>query len=81
MSSIEFPSGQSILRSIGINPATLHTDFPDCEQRIQYRAVVNWLADYAPRWTQRKGLEEAYYHLCEAGNQEAANKIQALLGN
>ncbi|WP_013320649.1 tetratricopeptide repeat protein [Gloeothece verrucosa] len=52
-------------------------------QRINYRAVVNWLTHYKPienssRIEQVKGYLEAFYHLCEVEAWEAAYKILSL---
>lgn len=43
------PSGDEVLEQLGINPHNLRTQFPTREQRLQYRAVVQWLTDYKPK--------------------------------
>jgi len=43
------PSGDEVLEQLGINPHNLRAQFPTREQRLQYRAVVQWLTDYKPK--------------------------------
>ena len=74
------PSGELILEQLGINPHNLRADFSTREQRLQYRAVVQWLTDYKPK-RDASNLEkvkrylEAFHHLCEVEDWERASKI------
>jgi hypothetical protein len=74
------PSGDFVLEQLDINPAHLSADFPTREQRLQYRAVVQWLTDYKPKSDSTnlqkvRGYLEAFYHLCEVEDWEKASKI------
>jgi len=74
------PSGELVLEKLGINPHHLSTDFPTREQRLQYRAVVQWLTDYKPKsdatnLEKVRGYLEAFHHLCQVEDWERASKI------
>lgn len=74
------PSGDLILEQLGINPHNLSADFPTRKQRLQYRAVVQWLTDYKPKLDATnlekvKGYLEAFHHLCQVEDWERASKI------
>jgi hypothetical protein len=74
------PSGDLVLEQLGINPHNLCADFPTREQRLQYRAVVQWLTDYKPKSDStnlKKVLNylEAFHHLCAVKDWERASKI------
>jgi hypothetical protein len=74
------PSGELVLEQLGINPHNLRADFPTREQRLQYRAVVQWLTDYKPKSDATnlgkvKGYLEAFHHLSEVEAWEKASKI------
>ena len=80
MQNNPLPSGELILEKLGINPHNLQAQFPTREQRLQYRAVVQWLTDYQPKWDASnldkvRGYLEAFHHLCEVENWERASKI------
>jgi len=64
------PPGELVLEKLGVNPHNLGADFPNREQRLQYRAVVQWLADYKPKsdasnLEKVRGYLESFHHLCE----------------
>ena len=74
------PDGNLVLEKLGINPHNIATDFPNREQRCQYRAVVNWLTDYQPNsdatnLEKVKGYLEVFYHLCGVEDWERAKEI------
>jgi len=74
-------SGDLVLEQLGINPHNLRTDFPTREQRLHYRAVVQWLIDYKSKsdttnLEKVKGYLEAFYHL---GNVEDWEKATTLI--
>ena len=74
------PSSNLLLEQLGINPNNLRVDFPSREQRLHYRAVVQWLTDYKPKQDATnlekvKGYLEAFHHLCEVEDWERASKI------
>jgi tetratricopeptide (TPR) repeat protein len=74
------PSGELVLEQLGINPNNLSTDFPTREQRLQYRAVVQWLTDYKPKrdatnLEKVKGCIQAFYHLCDVEDWERGIRI------
>lgn len=74
------PSGDLVLEQLGINPNNLHIDFPTREQRLQYRAVVQWLTDYNPNsdatnLEKVKGYLEVFDHLCGVEDWERGSKI------
>lgn len=81
MSSVEFlPSSQSMLNDLGINSDTLKRSQLSRWQKVQYRAVINWLTKYNPNadasnLEKVKGLLEAFFHLCEIEDVESAWKI------
>ncbi|AFZ05163.1 Tetratricopeptide TPR_2 repeat-containing protein [Oscillatoria nigro-viridis PCC 7112] len=80
MQNNPLPSGELILESLGIHPHNLPAQFPTREQRLQYRAVVQWLTDYKPKsdasnLEKVRGYLEAFHHLCELKNWERASKI------
>jgi len=74
------PSGDLVLEQLGINPHNLRADFPTREQRLQYRAVIQWLTDYKPK-SDSTNLKkvcnylEAFHHLCAVEDWERASKI------
>ena len=64
------PSGELILEKLGINPNNLRADFPTREQRLQYRAVAQWITDYKPKsdatnLEKIRGYLETFYHFCK----------------
>lgn len=63
------PSGNVLLEQLGINPHNLCADFPTREQRLQYRAVVQWLTDYKPKSDTNlekvRPYTESLLHLCD----------------
>jgi hypothetical protein len=74
------PSGELVLEQLGINPHNLRADFPTREQRLQYRAVVQWLTDYKPKpdatnLEKVRGYLEAFHHLCVVEDWERASKF------
>jgi hypothetical protein len=76
-------SGEKILKQLDINPYSLRIDFPIREQRLQYRAVINWLTKYRPRADANNlekvhGLLESFYHLCEAKAWDKASQVMFL---
>ena len=80
MQNNPLPSGELILEKLGINPHNLQTQFPTREQRLQYRAVVQWLTDYQPKWNASnlekvKGYLEAFHHLCQVKDWIRSSKI------
>jgi tetratricopeptide (TPR) repeat protein len=80
MQNNPLPSGEVILESLGINPHNLPAQFPTREQRLQYRAVVQWLTDDKPKsdasnLEKVRGYLEAFYHLCEVEDWKRASKI------
>ncbi|BAT56801.1 tetratricopeptide TPR_2 (plasmid) [Nostoc sp. NIES-3756] len=84
MFSVEFlPSSQSILNDLGINLDTLKHSQLSRWQKVQYRAVINWLTKYKPlpnasNLDKVRGCLEAFHHLCELESWEKASKIFAL---
>ena len=73
-------SGELLLEQLGINSHNLRAQFPTCEQRCQYRAVVNWLTDYKPKsdatnLEKVRGYLEAFYHLCEVEDWHRGSEI------
>lgn len=73
------PSGDWVLEQLGINRHTLRADFPTREQRLQYRAIVQWITDYKPKSDTNlekvKGYLEALNHLYHVEDWERASKI------
>lgn len=74
-------SGNSILAQLGIDPHNLRADFPIREQRLQYRAIVQWLKDYKPEpnatnLDKVKGHLEALHH---GSNISDFNLIKSIL--
>jgi len=74
------PSGALVLEQLGINPHNLSADFPTREQRLQYRAVVQWLTDYKPKsdttnLEKVKGYLETFYHLYNVEDWKRAKAI------
>jgi hypothetical protein len=74
------PSGDLVLEQLGINPHNLSADFPTREQRLHYRAVVQWLTDYQPKLDATnlekvKGYLEAFHHLGNVKDWEKAREI------
>jgi tetratricopeptide (TPR) repeat protein len=74
------PSGELVLEQLGINPHNLRADFPNREQRLHYRAVVQWLTDYTLEPEEAnirigRGCLEAFYHLYQVEGWERARKI------
>ncbi|MEG4408813.1 tetratricopeptide repeat protein [Microcoleus sp. MON2_D5] len=80
MQNNRLPSGELIVEKLGINPHDLPAQFPTREQRLQYRAVVQWLTDYKPKsdasnLEKVRGYLEAFYHLCEVEDWKRASEI------
>ncbi|MEG4793733.1 tetratricopeptide repeat protein [Microcoleus sp. LAD1_D1] len=80
MQNNPLPSGELILEKLGINLHNLPAQFPTREQRLQYRAVVQWLTDDKPKsdasnLEKVRGYLEAFHHLCEVEDWERASKI------
>lgn len=74
------PSGELVLENLAINRHNLSADFPNREQRLQYRAVVQWLTDYKPKsdatnLEKVRGYLQAFHHLCTVEDWERASKI------
>ncbi len=73
-------SGDLVLEQLGINPNNLRADFITREQRLQYRAVVQWLTDYKPKLDATnlekvKGYLETFYHLYNVEDWKRAKAI------
>jgi tetratricopeptide (TPR) repeat protein len=81
MSSVDILSpGQSMLSHLSLNPETLRSDGLSRWQKVQYRAVINWLTKYTPPLKASnletvRGYLEACHHLFELENWEAAAQI------
>ena len=74
------PPSQFLLNQIGINQDMLKREQLSRWQRVQYRAVINWLTKHSPssnasNLEKVSGYLQACYHLFEAENWEAAGKI------
>jgi tetratricopeptide (TPR) repeat protein len=74
------PFSQSILNHLDINSDTLKHNQLSHWQKVQYRAVINWLAKYqlspdASNLEQVRGYLEAFHHLCEIEAWEKASKL------
>jgi hypothetical protein len=79
------PSGDLVLAELGIDPTDLKSIKPRWK-RTQYRAIVNWLANYKPppdtsHIEEVKGFLEAFHHLCEIEAWEEARKILSTVIN
>lgn len=77
------PSGDLVLEQLGINPHNLSADFPTREQRLQYRAVVQWLTDYKPKsdatnLEKVRGYLEALHHTSQVKNWQLIKSILQL---
>ncbi|MFB8791647.1 MAG: hypothetical protein U7123_23105 [Potamolinea sp.] len=74
------PDGDLVLEKLGINPHNLRVNFPTREQRLHYRAVVQWLTDYKPNsdatnLEKVQGYLEAFHHLGNVEDWERAREI------
>jgi hypothetical protein len=74
------PSGEFVLKQLGINPHNLRADFSNRWQRLQYRAVVQWLTLYKPKLDATnlekvRGYLEAFHHLCAVEDWERASQV------
>lgn len=73
------PPGEEILGELGIDSASIKFIKPHWK-RTHYRAVVNWLTKYKPKsdgsnLEKVQGLLEAFHHLCEVEDWNAASQI------
>ncbi|MFB2877754.1 tetratricopeptide repeat protein [Floridanema aerugineum] len=73
------PDGELVLAKLGTDVNDIKRIIPRY-QRMHYRAVVNWLTNYHPKpdasnLEKIRGYLEAFYHLCNLENWEAASKI------
>jgi tetratricopeptide (TPR) repeat protein len=76
------PSGEAVLSELGIEPTTLKSIKP-YSKRSQYKAVVNWITRYKPaidasNFEKVRGLIEAFYHLSEVRDWNAATELASL---
>lgn len=76
------PSGEAVLSKLGIEPTALKSIKP-YSKRSQYKAVVNWITRYKPaidasNFEKVRGLIEAFYHLSEVRDWNAATEIASL---
>ncbi len=76
------PSRDLVLAELGINPADLKSIKPHWK-RTQYRAIVNWIANYKPHpdasnIEEIKGFLEAFHHLCEVENWGQAKSLLSI---
>jgi tetratricopeptide (TPR) repeat protein len=74
------PSGDSLLKQLGINPHNLRADFPTREQRLHYRAVVQWLTDYKPKSDDTnlekvRGYIESLHYLCQVRSWQQVQTV------
>ena len=77
------PPSQFLLNQIGINQDMLKRGQLSRWQRVQYRAVINWLTKHSPspsasNLEKVNGYLQACHHLFEVENWEAAGKILAV---
>ncbi|MDJ1185934.1 hypothetical protein PMH09_22410, partial [Roseofilum sp. BLCC_M143] len=78
MSNI-LPPAESILAELAIDPTQIKSIRPR-SKRSQYRAIINWLANYKVQKEMKnlemvKGLLESFYHFCEIKYWQEASII------